>query len=319
MIKKNVNILFNILTICVFFVSYSQDDGLTLLKDADDNLIKFENHYFEALKYKATGNYNLAIIELEKCQQIFKNDASISFELSKNYYRLQKFDEAKLYIEKALAIDSNNYWYLNHLKEIYVTQHQIYEAIEIQDKLMKLNPKVEVDIIPLYIKIKDYEKALFMMDKLEKEGQKLFIFDRYKEVIDKNINLNNNKSVKKNSLTLEELKEQFEKEKKYVLLSDILNEELKLNNYDNLSKFSNEGLSLFPAQPTIYLMNAIALINQEKYTDAIDVLNTGIDFVIDNTNLLANFHQQLAKCYQALNQPKKANEHLTKENKYRKE
>ena len=82
---------------------------MTLLKDSDDELIKFENHYFEALKYKAIGNYTRAIVELEKCQQLFPNDVSVDFEFSKNYFELNKLLEAELYIEKSLKSSPDNF------------------------------------------------------------------------------------------------------------------------------------------------------------------------------------------------------------------
>ncbi len=312
MIKKSANILLNVLFFCAFFMSFSQDEGLTLLEDADDNQIKFENHYFEALKYKAIGNYSKAIIELEICQDLFKNNNSITFELSKNYYLLNKFSEAQLYLDKILKKEPNNYWYLEHAKNIYLRLYQLDNAIAIQKKLISFNPKVAEEIIPLYIRKKDYSTAINYMIELEKKGFYSSKFDRYREVIDLNQKRNRVKEkTNENQLnSLVELKEQFESEKKYTVLNKILTEELKVKNFNNLLIYSNKGLDLFPAQPSIYLMNSYALSHQKKYSEAIDVLNTGIDFVFDDNKLLIAFHQQLIKCYQETNQPIKKQEHL---------
>ena len=83
--KRSANIFIFLIVLCTSFLSFSQnDDGLQILEDSDDILIKFENHFFEALKYKAIGNYSRAITELEKCQQLFPDDESVDFEFSKN-------------------------------------------------------------------------------------------------------------------------------------------------------------------------------------------------------------------------------------------
>ena len=105
---KNANIILMIAFFCVSAMSFSQvDEGLTLLEDSDDDRILFENHFFEALKYKAIGNFSRAIIELEKCQQLFSHDDSIEFELSKNHLALNHLTEAALYIEKAMYSKPN--------------------------------------------------------------------------------------------------------------------------------------------------------------------------------------------------------------------
>lgn len=312
MIKKSANIILSVLFFCAFFMSFSQDDGLTLLDDADDKQIKFENHYFEALKYKAIGNYSKAIIELEICQDLFKDNNSIIFELSKNYYLLNKFSEAQLYLDKVLKKEPDNYWYLEHAKNIYLRLYQLDNAITIQKKMISLNPKVAEDMIPLYIRKKEYQKAIKYIGELESNGLTSSKLLRYRELIE----LNTKRIVTKKELketeivSLTKLKEQFESGKKYTILEKILTEELNAKNFDNLLIYSNKGLDLFPAQPSIYLMNSYALSHQKKYSEAIDVLNTGIDFVFDDSKLLIAFHQQLAKCYQETNQTNKEQEHL---------
>ncbi len=55
---------------------------------------------------------------------------------------------------------------------------------------------------------------------------------------------------------------------------------------------SKEALELFPAQPYLYKMNGFASNKLGKYNEAIDVLTLGIDFVIDNTILEADFYEQ---------------------------
>ena len=74
-----------------------------------------------------------------------------------------------------------------------------------------------------------------------------------------------------------------------------------------LLSYSNKGLELFPAQAFVYLMNAKALNSQRKYNEAIDKLQNGIDFVIDDTSLEADFYNELAVGYDGLGKKKRGN------------
>jgi predicted Zn-dependent protease len=299
-----------LLLVCVFSISYSQDDSLTLLEDSDDVLIKFENHYFEALKYKAIGNNSLAIIELEKCQQLFPNDKSVDFEFSKNYFGLRKYIEAELYIDKALQQDSDNYWFLELAKKIQLKQYNYSKAIELQQKIIIQNPKATEDLVLIYIQASEREKAQKLIDELELKGLGSSRLTRFKKTIsNRNKNETKQKIVETENASLEDLKESFKNSKQFDILKKILEEEFNLKNSEGLYNYSSQGLELFPAQPYVYLMNGKALISQEKYKDAIDVLMSGIDFVIDDREMMVQCYQQLAIGYEAIGKNKKAEDY----------
>jgi predicted Zn-dependent protease len=304
---KSVNIYLCLLLVCAFSISYSQDDSLTLLEDSDDVLIKFENHYFEALKHKAIGNNSLAIIELEKCQQLFPNDKSVDFEFSKNYFDLRKYIQAELYIDKALQQNSDNYWFLELAKKIQLKQYNYSKAIELQQKIILQKPKFTEDLVLIYIQASELEKAQKLIEELEIKGFSSSRLTRFKKtVFNRNRNETKQRIVETKNASLEDLKESFKSNKQFDILKKILQEEFILKNIEGLYKYSSQGLELFPAQPYVYLMNGKALISQEKYKDAIDVLMNGIDFVIDDREMMVQCYQQLAIVYEAIGKNKKA-------------
>ena len=311
MIRKKVHTYLFLLLVCAFSISYSQDDdSLTLLEDSDDVLIKFENHYFEALKYKAIGNNSLAIIELEKCQQLFPNDKSVDFEFSKNYFGLRKYIEAELYIDKALQQDSDNYWFLELAKKIQLKQYNYSKAIELQQKIIIQNPKATEDLVLIYIQASEREKAQMLIEELELKGLGSSRLTRFKKTIsNRNKNETKQKMVETKNASLEGLKESFKNSKQFDILKKILQEEFNLKNTEGLYNYSAEGLELFPAQPYVYLMNGKALISQEKYKDAIDVLMSGIDFVIDDREMMVQCYEQLVIGYEAIGKNKKAEDY----------
>jgi predicted Zn-dependent protease len=304
---KSVNIYLCLLLVCAFSISYSQDDSLTLLEDSDDVLIKFENHYFEALKYKAIGNNSLAIIELEKCQQLFPNDKSVDFEFSKNYFDLRKYIQAELYIDKALQQNLDNYWFLELAKKIQLKQYNYLKAIELQQKIILQKPKFTEDLVLIYIQASELEKAQKLIEELEIKGFSSSRLTRFKKTVsNRNRNETKQRIVETKNASLEDLKESFKSNKQFDILKKILQEEFILKNREGLYKYSSQGLELFPAQPYVYLMNGKALISQEKYKDAIEVLMNGIDFVIDDNEMMVQCYQQLAIGYEAIGKNKKA-------------
>ena len=320
--NKRLHIFFVLLLFCTSFLSFSQDDdGMELLKDDESSLIKFEDHYFDALKYKAIGNYTRAITELEKCQQLFPDDKSVVFELSKNYFFLNKFVEAELYIDNALEKDSENYWFIEHAKKVSLKQYNYPKAIELQKKMVLKKPERAEDLVLIYIQAKKYKEAQKLIEELISNKRASSKLEYYKKIILRNIDKQtsvkstNVSSADIDNVSLESLKKAFEENKQYKVLKEILTQEFANNNFDNLSDYSNKGLDLFPAQPFVYLMNAKALINSKKYNEAIDVLNNGIDFVVDDINLEIDFYEQNIICFEALNQDKDAKKYLDKINR----
>ena len=196
--KRSTNTVLFLILFCVSFLSHAQDDGLLFLKDADDNHIKFENHFFEALKYKAIGNHTWAITELEKSQQLFSDEVAVDFELSKNYFALGKLNETELYIEKALQVESTNFWLLSHAKKIYLRQFNYTKAIEVQQKMIMQKPALSEDLVLIYIKANQREKAQKLIDDLAEEGITSSKFKRYQNVIS-NYKKTEKKSLVKNN------------------------------------------------------------------------------------------------------------------------
>ncbi len=317
---KSANTFLFLALFCVSFLSYCQDDGLTLLKDADDNLIKFENHYFEALKYKAIGNYTRAIIELEKCQQLFTDDVAVDFEFSKNYFALNKYLEAQLYIEKSLKSDPKNFWFLEQAKKVYLKQYDYPKAIEIQQKMIQQKPEFTEDLVLIYIKANERDKAQKLIDKLASDGISSSKLRSYQEAIFRY--KQQNQSIKnipvKEVGSLDKLKKVYTSNKDFKILKEILTQEFDNANFDEIYKYSIEGLELFPAQPFVYLTNGKALIEQQKYNEAIDVLINGLDFLIDDTVLEIEFYNQLIFCYQKNNDSKNVEKYQFKIEKLKK-
>ena len=71
-------------------------------------------------------------------------------------------------------------------------------------------------------------------------------------------------------------------------------------NANVLLTYSEKGLELYPAQAFVYLMNGKAQNQKNNFKKALEQLTNGIDFVIDNDSLSADFYEEIAKSYSGL-------------------
>lgn len=292
----------------IFFIS-SILCAQNLKEIEEDNLI-FQTHFFEALKQKAIKNYSKAIENLEKCYEIKEQDMAVEFEFSKNYLFLNQFFEAELFINKALETAPSNQFLLQHKVLVYKAQRKFSEAIEIQKKLNKIEPKYADELVLLYIQNKNYVEAENLIAEIEKNALttrrissfKAYIENRKKAIASKN-SISTSKST---SQTIDDLRKEFLDRKEYKTLIQLLNKEVELEKYELLNSDSKKGIELYPVQPVLYKLNGLALNKLGKYNKAIIVLTIGMDFVIDDKTLEADFYSLIAISYEKLNNAKKA-------------
>jgi tetratricopeptide (TPR) repeat protein len=73
--------------------------------------------------------------------------------------------------------------------------------------------------------------------------------------------------------------------------------ESELGEYVSLESHSNESMDLFPNQSLPYFFNGISNMTLKNYTKAIQSLNDGLEFVIENNPLLTQFYSNLGEAY----------------------
>lgn len=84
-------------------------------------------------------------------------------------------------------------------------------------------------------------------------------------------------------------------------IKDVLLLRLDLNKNNEVVKLSSETLELYPAQAILYLVNGVANIKLNEPKKAIESLEMGMDFVIDDNAMLSDFYSQLSKAYELTN------------------
>ena len=285
--------LFSLLFFLISLKSYTQDSLSVAIDFTEEKELKFQQFFFTALSQKSIGNYQKAIENLESCNQILPNNKSVFFEFSKNYLYLNNTLLAKEYINRAIIQDSKNTWMQKHLVKVLEKENNFFEAIKIQQKIIVLNPKENKNLVLLYMKNKDYKKALSFIKTLEEDNLLTSDLKKIKERLEKT-----NYSETQKSNVSKDIYKRFETEKTYTLLKQIL-----LATKDNsvlLLKYSKEGIALFPAQPFVYLINGSTLNVNREFKKALEILQNGIDFVIEDA-MEALFYKEMALAYKGLN------------------
>ncbi len=303
---------------------YAQKDSLANVFIAQKNNeelrneqkeLNFQKFFFEALQQKAIGNFDKAISALESCQDIIKNDKAVNFELSKNYFELEKYVEAEAYIKKGLEVDSENLFMLQLLKDTYNIQSNFKEALEVQKKISKLKPDSQLDLVILYIRNQQTENAKQLIIDLEKKGMlSASLLPFKKSLLEGSVSISSSSSINKSveQQSIEELKNSYKTNKSFTVLKQLL---LKLNTKEyflDLERYSDEAVELFPAQPLVYLIRAKVLNQKQDYKNALQILQIGFNYIVDNTLLEADFYEQISLNYKALNEKKNASKYYNK-------
>ncbi|OCK43573.1 hypothetical protein BA195_02405 [Tenacibaculum soleae] len=285
------------------FICYSQDSIPGVIAINEKNNIDFQENFFKALSQKAVFNHKKAIEYLNNCNEITPDDTAVLFELSKNYLKLGRNIEALEYIDLSLNIEEDNLWMLEHKVAILRRTADFKQAVTVQKQLAKKHPKKKRVLVYLHLQNRDVASAKKVLSELRNAKLLDSRLRRIEERLHNNV-ANKVKKAPKNIVNVD-LRVIFEKEKTFANLKPLLNK-LHINTHTDLLKYSEQGLTLFPAQPFIYLMNGKALNNNHQYKKALQSLQNGIDFVIDNTKIEAQFYFEMAKAYQKLNDTKKA-------------
>lgn len=139
------------------------EDDLGEVEDA------FQEQFYEALKQRGIENYDRSVTALLKCIELDKAVPVLYFELGKNYYQLKNFGAAEEAFKKATGLEPENEWFLDALYGFYVEQNDFDKAIKTVKQLVKYHPDYNEDLAALYLKTKEYNEALKILDALDTE------------------------------------------------------------------------------------------------------------------------------------------------------
>jgi tetratricopeptide (TPR) repeat protein len=155
------------------FVVFGQTPGGETSDEMDDN-------FYEALTQKAIENYDKAIVLLQKNIQKDPKNAVFYNQLGKNYFALKNYGEAEVAYRKAIELDGMQKWYWIDLYNLFYTTKDYKKAIPIAIRICDFDIEYQDDLVSLYVYAKEYEKALVLLNELEKRGKLSLAMERFK-------------------------------------------------------------------------------------------------------------------------------------------
>lgn len=149
---------------------------------------EYQDAFYEALLQKGIENYDKAIASLQKCLKSQPDDATIYYELGKNYLALKNYESAYTSFEKATTIDPTNKWFWVGMYDVTYATKSYNQGILVLQKLIPLDPKFRENLVSLYMATTQYDKALALINQLnetvgktdEREGYKIRILSQGK-------------------------------------------------------------------------------------------------------------------------------------------
>ena len=104
------------------------------------------------------------------------------------------------------------------------------------------------------------------------------------------------------ALALKHFQIAYEKETdNFEVIKNIILLQIDQKQYSEVIELATTVLEAYPSQAIIYLANGVAFNHLNRPKDAIDTLEMGVDYVIDNIQMEADFYKQLSTAYRMTN------------------
>lgn len=283
--------------------SYAQEEQESAEVYLEEYTDEFQENFFEALKQKGIQNYDRAIDLFLKCKQLDPNDDVVDYELSKAYLLDKKFVQAQEYAIEALLAEPSDYWYLDNLVSVLEQQGSPLETIKAQ--IPYENQKLKENLALCYFKRKQYVGAQKILKELNNSPLALELGRKINDSI---------QGEKEKTAVPVVQQEERNTDDPVAKLRTQLKKLLAASDYKNALTVSKEALDAYPLQPYFYFAYGTALNNTSNANKAIEVLESGLDYLLEDGPLQNNMYRELSKAYTQIGNTQKANEYLNKIN-----
>ncbi|SNY95071.1 tetratricopeptide repeat protein [Flagellimonas pacifica] len=282
------------------FWIYAQEEEQSSEVFLEEYTDEFQESFFEALKQKGIQNYDRAIDLFLECKNLDPLNSVVDYELGKAYFLDKQYVQAQEYAIKALIAEPTDFWYLENLVNVLEKQGSsvglVEQSIPFTDRKLKENLAV------IYFKKKKYQDALEVLKKL---GNSKFASD-----LSLKINDSLQKKNKKASPAI--IKDLPKEEDPVVQYKNKIEGLLEKSDYVQMEMVSKEALDSYPLQPYFYFAYGAALNGSSRSAKAVEVLESALDYLLDDDALANKIYKELSRAYTAIGNTSKAQEYLNK-------
>lgn len=298
--------------VSLYMYTNQKDKALALLKDMEQNTNLSQTMEYYKLQLERSPEVNKP--QKADLEEAIKNNPLVE----QNYidliyqYSESNNEEKAFEVAKKLAENiPNSEWAHVSLVKFYLNNsdgqnasHSMFKVLESTKIDNRIKHRVFNEFLIFAASNPDFssdlEKAIMILDEdrevnVSKEVAKYFL---------KKNRLN--EAIFYFEKTVEKQPEDFES---FEFLMQLL---IKTKQYDKVNKYANQQIELYPTQASLYYYSGVALFNIDKFKEAKDTLEEGLDFVVENKELETNFYKQLAMVYEKLGDLKKKDMYLAK-------
>ena len=251
---------------------------------------------FELLSMQ--GKTKEAGMVLEDFERKNKVDDGFYFHLLEFYREMKLDNEAKLWLAHMKEkIPNNGKLLLEESGELAISGNDA-KSYELLKQSIKSGDLAWYDAIDV---LKKYEELTTNDEKFAVPLWEIFdlTFNQFKGEFDCLVQLSFIAENQNNLVRQEEmLKLALALNKSEVMVWQFLLENQKqLRKWNDLVKYGNEALELFPTDAEVYYYTGLGYLKLEDYSKSLELLLTGRDLVIDNPELLSQFYSSLGSIY----------------------
>jgi tetratricopeptide (TPR) repeat protein len=292
-----------------------------LLQNEPENL---EFLYMKAALLSNANKIQEAIETYNKLEEKVGVNEQISVSKQQLYVENGEVEKAFAEIEKLIESNPDDPKYYGLMADLFQSQGDSVNALKYYRKIQEIDPEngfVHFSLANYYLQNGETEKSfeetkkgfrsedvdlqtklqLYMM-LTSNPSQSGIQAEQENELIDILLQIHPNEhivyTVRAESLLksgkLEEARTELlralEIEKNdYILWERVLFIDNDLQDWQSLYKHSTEAMDLFPNQPQIYFLNAVACLQLEKYDETVTVSDEGLMYVLDNKRMEGQF------------------------------
>lgn len=284
--------------------TYAQEEQESADVYLEEYTDEFQENFFEALKQKGIQNYDRAVDLFLKCKQLEPNNSVVDYELAKAYMLDKRYVQAQDFAIEALLSEPEDYWYLDNVLTILDKQGSPLETIKA--RIPYSNTKLRQNMALFYFKMKQYKEATEVLEGLPSSSLKSELSRKIKDSLQKRENIEEVTPIVQN---VEETKSDPISQ-----LRKTMEEYIAASNYTALLTESKEALDTYPLQPYFYYAYGTALNNTGNASKGVEVLESGLDYILDDSTLQNMIYRQLSEGYSKIGNTQKANDYLNKIN-----
>lgn len=296
-------------TFCVPIHTHAQEEDDIQVEESAEVFLEeysdaFQENFFEGLKQKSIQNYDRAINYLLECKRLQPENNAVIHELAKLYYLDKNYPESLVYGAEAVSKAPENYWYLYTLMTSLKAQGNTIASIE--NDIPIANSSLKENLAKIYYGQEKYEAALALLASLERSKSVAILEQNIKQVLEQR---EKNTTSVAFSATVDNSRGTSDIENYKLRIRGLL---MMTSGNALLLQISGEALETYPAQPYFYYANGYALNRTNKHREAIEVLETALDYMLSDISLANKIYTELSTAYNAISNPSKANMYLRK-------